>query len=158
MLIEGLKLLLADETRRIELSAFMDSLYREIDSRIGMVQGTCDNCKRCCDFALSGLNLFVTNVELACFLLHTDQIPEITGARCPFLDDRAGCSARAARPIGCRTFFCKPPAGYDQQILYEEALSAVKQFVRERDLPYFYVEWIRTLKTLPEGGSSWITG
>jgi Fe-S-cluster containining protein len=77
-----------------------------------------------------------------------NDIPKPITGRCPFLDDAVGCTARDARPMGCRTYFCTPPTGYDQQILYEDAISKVKRFIRENDLPYFYVEWIQALKTI----------
>ena len=32
---------------------------------------------------------------------------ETDDGRCPFLDERARCLVYAARPLGCRTFFCE---------------------------------------------------
>jgi len=149
MLIEDLKILLTDTRRRADLICLMNDLYQRIDRQIGTVQNTCKACKRCCDFGVSGLNLFVTNVELAYFLTTVGPVPEITGARCPFLDDNAGCTTRTARPIGCRTFFCEPAPGYDQGTLYEQALGEIKTFIRNNNLPYFYMEWIQALKSIP---------
>ncbi len=34
--------------------------------------------------------------------------PSMTGAGCPWQDDRGHCTAREARPIGCRAYFCDP--------------------------------------------------
>ncbi len=125
---------------------FMQTLYRGIDERIGQVQSACQNCRQCCDFAQSGLNLFVTNLELDFFRFHVKSIPQITAGRCPYLDPDCGCTVRAFRPLGCRTFFCKPPPGYDQQIIYEDALKKIKCFIRENDLSYAYVEWLDALR------------
>jgi Fe-S-cluster containining protein len=126
---------------------FMETLYRDVDDRIGQIQGTCRNCRRCCDFDLSGLNLFVTNLELDYFLFHVKTIPPIVANRCPFLDPDRGCTVRSFRPLGCRTYFCEPPVGYDQQLLYEDALKKIKCFIRENDLSYAYVEWLSALRS-----------
>jgi Fe-S-cluster containining protein len=126
---------------------FLQTLYRRVDDQIGQVQSTCQNCRRCCDFDLSGLSLFVTNLELDYFRYHVKTIPLILANRCPFLDPDHGCTVRAYRPLGCRTFFCKPPPSYDQQIIYEDALTKIKCFIRENDLSYAYVEWLTALRT-----------
>lgn len=125
--------------------AFLRELYRGVDEEIGGHGPTCGNCRRCCDFAASGLNLFVTNVELAYFLAGVKRVPGPIAGRCPFLDEARGCTVREFRPLGCRTFFCKAPAGYDPQAIYEAALSRIKGFIRENDLPYSYREWLECL-------------
>jgi Fe-S-cluster containining protein len=146
MLIQTLKPIFADKNLTLEMIDFMRSLYLRIDGQIGQVQTTCQNCRRCCDFALSGLNLYLTNLEMAFFITQVKTIPDSFTNRCPWLNDKSGCTVRHARPIGCRTFFCKPPAHYDQQVIYEDALSQVKGFLEKNNLPYSYTEWLKTLQ------------
>ncbi len=131
--------------KRDKISEFFRSLYHRLDEKIGQTQGNCGNCRRCCDFGVSGLSLFATNFELTYLLIHVDQVPAIVAARCPWLDDRIGCTIRELRPIGCRTYFCRPPEGYDAQSLYESALAELKCFIRKHHLPYFYAEWLKSL-------------
>jgi Fe-S-cluster containining protein len=124
---------------------FLHELYQRVDAQISAFGPTCGNCRRCCDFSGGGLNLFVTNLELAYFVARIKTVPKATGGRCPFLDDRTGCTARGARPLGCRTYFCKVPEGYDPQAIYEDALNRIKTFLRENHLPYLYQEWLKSL-------------
>ncbi|MFA5864990.1 MAG: hypothetical protein WC975_09925 [Phycisphaerae bacterium] len=146
MLIQTLKPIFDDKNLTLKMIDFMRSLYRQIDDQIGQVQNTCQNCRRCCDFALSGLNLYLTNLEMAFFITQVNTVPDSVTEQCPWLDDQSGCTIRHARPIGCRTYFCKPPANYDQQTIYEDALRQVKSFLGKNELPYAYVEWLKALR------------
>jgi Fe-S-cluster containining protein len=128
-----------------KVTGFMTKLYSEVDDVCDTIQFSCKNCKNCCDFDASGLNLFASNLELAFFLINTKTIPTITANVCPFLSD-SGCGVRDYRPLGCRTFFCMPPENYDQQNLYETNIAKIKAFIKTNNLPYNYSEWIKTLK------------
>jgi Fe-S-cluster containining protein len=139
-----------------KVDRFFHDLYREVDAAADEVQFTCKNCKTCCDFDASGLNLFATNLEFAWFLANVKNIPPITANRCPFLNPGVGCTVRRFRPLGCRTYFCSPPKNYDQQIVYESAIAKIKTFIDQNRLPYAYQEWLRGLKEFStiEGGSN----
>jgi Fe-S-cluster containining protein len=137
--------ILENPSVRESVSQLMASIYRDLDASIGQVQSTCQSCKKCCDFAKSGLNLFVTNLELAYFVMNVPPVNEISAGRCPYLDANLGCSVREFRPIGCRTYFCTPPQGYDEQALYENAIGQVKRFIETHPLAYGYIEWLKGL-------------
>jgi Fe-S-cluster containining protein len=145
--------ILENATLRREVADFMADLYRRVDTAADQVQFTCKNCKTCCDFDASGLNLFAGNLEFAYFLMNVKvkSIPTITANCCPFLDPATGCTVREFRPLGCRTYFCTPPAGYDEQTLYENAIGEVKIFIQNRNLPYGYTEWLGGLKEFLPG-------
>jgi Fe-S-cluster containining protein len=130
---------------RETVSQLMSSIYRELDATIGQVQSTCRSCKNCCDFAKSGLNLFVSNLELAYFVMNVPPASKIPSGRCPYLDENQGCIVREFRPIGCRTYFCTPPKNYDEQTLYENAIGQVKRFIESHRLAYGYIEWLKGL-------------
>lgn len=130
---------------RASVSQLMESLYRELDSTADQVQPTCKSCKKCCDFAASGLNLFVSNLELAYFVMNVSPAEKMPAGRCPYLDENQGCTVREFRPIGCRTYFCTPPKNYDEQTLYENAIGQVKRFIESHWLAYGYVEWLKGL-------------
>lgn len=134
---------------RTQVSQFMPSLYHELDRSVQPMQQTCRNCKKCCDFASSGLNLFVTNLELAYFVINVPAVPKIITGRCPYLDENQGCTVREFRPIGCRTYFCAPPKEYSEQTLYENTLSRIKQFIENHRLAYSYTEWLKGLSEAP---------
>lgn len=141
----ALQPILENPSLRESVSQLMAGIYHELDDSIGQVQSTCQSCKRCCDFAASGLNLFVSNLELAYFVMTVSPAETIPAGRCPYLDAQLGCRVREYRPIGCRTYFCRPPEGYDEQRLYEKALGQVKRFVEAHHLAYGYIEWLKGL-------------
>jgi uncharacterized protein len=78
----------------------------------------CDCSAECCDFRGSGREPYVTSAEFA--ILEADvarQGRKLPGARedglCPFLAaDGKRCTVYAARPLGCRTFYCERASGW----------------------------------------------
>lgn len=59
---------------------------------------------------------------------------------CPFLVGRL-CGAHAARPLGCRMFFCDPAAEEWTRELHESSLRRLRALHDERSIPYRYGEW-----------------
>jgi Fe-S-cluster containining protein len=89
---------------------------------------TCAASTECCRFDVTGREPYVTRVEWdalvaevarqgrkldAIVQAHARAAPD--DARCAFLDERKGehgrCTVYAARPLGCRTFFCERASG-----------------------------------------------
>ena len=87
---------------------------------------TCPSSTECCRFAITGREPYVTSVELAMLRRAMAQragkksdraeplsakdprLPVLADERtCPLLSREGRCSAYAARPFGCRTFFCE---------------------------------------------------
>jgi hypothetical protein len=80
----------------------------------------CDCSTECCRFGVTGREPWVTRAEWELVVREVARqgrrLPVIRGddddgeGRCPFLDDDGGgggrCRIYAARPLGCRTFFC----------------------------------------------------
>lgn len=79
---------------------------------------SCDCSAACCDFRGSGREPYVTSSEFA--ILEAEvarQGRKLPKARedglCPFLAaDRMRCTVYAARPLGCRTFYCDRASGF----------------------------------------------
>jgi Fe-S-cluster containining protein len=102
------------------LLLLLEALYAEVDS--AHAGTTCPRSSECCRFGITGREPQVTSLELAlvrralgarggllkagrrALPLHTDHAREGT---CPMLDRSGGCAIYAARPLGCRTFFCQ---------------------------------------------------
>ncbi|MBM4280234.1 MAG: YkgJ family cysteine cluster protein [Deltaproteobacteria bacterium] len=87
-----------------------------------VVAGTgCDCSTECCRFGLTGREPWVTRAEWELVVREVARqgrrLPVVRDdddddeGRCPFLDDdgKGGgrCRVYAARPLGCRTFFCE---------------------------------------------------
>lgn len=121
-------------------------MYDEVDRKIAKGGYSCSNCKECCNFEISGLSLFVTNIEFEYFRMNTDKIRIPEGNICPYLDKEDGCSVRNIRPLGCRTFFCNPSDEIELSEIYEEALAKIKAFVEKNHLEYSYNLWLNDLK------------
>jgi Fe-S-cluster containining protein len=107
------------------LRAELRALYAQVDD---LLQGWTCRCSAggppdedipqalCCRFDLTGREPHPTAVELA-ELRHAirasgidldgrRRLPLAEGGPCPLLDDAGRCRVYAARPFGCRTFFC----------------------------------------------------
>ena len=60
------------------------------------------------------------------------------GQSCPWQDVRGHCTARDARPLGCRVFFCDPSFETHAPELSETFLARLKQLARRHDWPWNY--------------------
>lgn len=110
----------------------LDVVFRELDAKL---QGdSCPASTECCRFGITGREPYVTSIEVA---LVERAIAQRGGSRalgrapaplegqtpvsrkdkrhlsvvdeepCPLLDMQGRCSVYAARPFGCRTYFCE---------------------------------------------------
>jgi Fe-S-cluster containining protein len=119
----------SDRARRDALLAELTAIYADVD--IAYAGSSCPASTECCHFGVTGREPYVTSIELALMtraiaakggtsaVLRTSK-PRPPGAslpilaepadatgRCPLLDGAGRCSIYAARPLGCRTFFCE---------------------------------------------------
>jgi Fe-S-cluster containining protein len=126
------------------------AIYREVDH--AFAGHGCPASTECCRFGITGREPYVTSIELA---LVERAVARLGGARaigkppapltapeepsgrgkrrlavvdervCPLLDASGRCSIYAARPLGCRTFWCDRASGAG-----EVARREVNAFVR----------------------------
>jgi hypothetical protein len=99
--------------------AELAALYEDVDA---LYQGaSCERSTECCRFGLTGREPHVTSIELAMVRRalgmrggwpakkHRALPLSGDGAReraCPMLTEAGRCAVYAARPLGCRTFYC----------------------------------------------------
>jgi uncharacterized protein len=107
------------------LIAELERIYRDADQLFA--GWSCPASTECCRFGMTGREPYVTSIEVAAV---TRAIAARGGARswkkaapgsiagrvalpvvreertCPLLDGAGRCAVYAARPLGCRTFFC----------------------------------------------------
>jgi uncharacterized protein len=113
-----------DRAREAESLRELERLYADVDA---LYAGTsCPSSTECCRFAITGREPYVTSIELALLrramaqrggkrgdraepLSASDpRLPVLADERtCPLLSRDGRCSVYAARPFGCRTFFCE---------------------------------------------------
>ena len=105
------------------------AIYREVDM---LLDGhSCDNSTECCRFGITGREPYVTPIEVSylreelrkggkglpgrgkrALPLHAPNGRDSQDERtCPLLSVEGRCVAYAARPFGCRTFFCERRQG-----------------------------------------------
>ncbi|MBK6460292.1 MAG: YkgJ family cysteine cluster protein [Myxococcales bacterium] len=107
----------AAETEADAALAALRGLYGRVDALLA--DTTCDASTECCRFGVTGREPYVTPLELAELLRAVRAVgglPKRRGlplareaagqAWCPLLGDDGRCRVYAARPLGCRTFFC----------------------------------------------------
>jgi Fe-S-cluster containining protein len=116
------------------------ALYRELDQAVAGYGPVCELSGRCCRFKEYGHVLFLTMPEA--LLLVADAPPPARdldgGDSCPWQDGLGRCTARDARPLGCRVFFCDPSFDTHAPELTEQYLTRLKQLVRQHGWPWDY--------------------
>lgn len=92
----------------------MNAALRILEEASAIVDGvTCDCSTECCRFGLTGREPWLTRAEFDVVTAHVKAqgrrlptVPAAKDGRCAFLGDDDKCQVYAARPLGCRTFFC----------------------------------------------------
>jgi hypothetical protein len=118
----------------------LQSVYDEIDREVARLGPICELSGRCCRFREFGHTLFVSALELRYLVAGA---PEPSGRldrgdTCPWQDDRGRCTAREARPLGCRVFYCDPNYQEFAYEISERAIARIKQITQKWDLAWSY--------------------
>ncbi len=130
-------------------------IYQRLDAVIAGHQPRCDASGRCCHFDAYGHRLYVTTLEMMYFAdamglaplpptprsegnFSLPQLPHQPG--CPWQMDGL-CTARDARPLGCRIYFCDPANQHWQPETYEAFHREITGLHDRFDTPYQYTEW-----------------
>lgn len=127
-----------DEDTRARAFARLRALYAEVDALVERSRSVCIGRGVCCRFEEAGHELFATALEADyAAATHPDaDAPEAPG-RCPY-HVRGRCTARAARPLGCRTYFCDVRTRSALAEAHEHFLGKVRQIERETGYPAAY--------------------
>jgi hypothetical protein len=133
-----------------DLDRFREALlaaYAELDAEVARQTPVCQISGRCCRFEEYGHTLFVSSPEFALLLADAPapSRPLDGGATCPWQDNRGRCSARGARPMGCRVYFCDPDYQPRAPEIAEAGIARLKRLVEELGLPWDYAPLHRHL-------------
>ncbi len=125
----------------------VQEIYAAVDADVARLQPVCQISGRCCRFVEYDHTLFVSAPEFA--ILLADAPPPVRalddGATCPWQDERGRCTAREARPLGCRVYFCDPSYAPHGPEIAEAAITRLKVLVAARELPWDYAPLHRHL-------------
>ena len=139
--------------------AELEALYAELDRVVERSRSVCLARGLCCRFEEAGHDLFATGLE-ADFAAarRPDAPPPEAPGRCPYhVEGR--CTAREARPIGCRTYFCDPGGEEALAAVHEEFLGRLRAIERRHGRPRAYARFpallaARGVGAAPTGGRS----
>lgn len=123
------------------------AIYGELDQAVSELAPVCQLSGRCCRFEEYGHTLFLSAAEAA--VLIADAPPPVRpfdqGETCPWQDRQGRCTARDARPLGCRVYFCDPRYDAQAPVLTERFLTRLKEITAQRGWPWNYAPLHRHL-------------
>lgn len=122
-------------------------LYAQLDAAVARLAPVCRISGRCCRFREYGHTLFLSAPEFDYLLSEApDPVrPPDDGETCPWQDDHGRCTAREARPLGCRVYFCDPSYQDAAPELSEHYIARVKRLSERHGLPWSYAPLHRHL-------------
>ena len=130
------------------------ALYEDLETEIALLGPVCQLSGRCCRFREFEHTLFVSGLEIE-YLLKGAPEPQGTldrGETCPWQDRSGRCSARGARPLGCRVFFCDPTYQSAGPELCERFLTRLKDLADRHGISWDYAPLHRHLLELHRQG------
>jgi hypothetical protein len=133
-----------------ELASIRDPLqaiYGDLHRDLARHAPVCELSGRCCRFQEYGHTLFISEPE-ARLLIADAPVPARPlddGQSCPWQDSSKRCTARDARPLGCRIFFCDPAFEEIAPQLSETYLGKLKELANLRGWPWNYAPLHRHL-------------
>jgi hypothetical protein len=129
-------------------------LYAALDAEVARIGPVCRLSGRCCRFAEFDHTLFVSAPEAALLLADAPNPagPLDEGASCPWQDARGHCTARDARPLGCRVYYCDASYQAHAHALSETFIARLKHLVDDLDLPWNYAPLHRHLHEARDQG------
>ncbi len=143
-----------DATNSLLPAGFREALrdlHRDLAADLAALAPVCAISGRCCRFEEYGHTLFLGAVEAQILV---DESPPPSrpldrGATCPWQDGAGRCTARDARPLGCRVYFCDPAFEGHAPALSETYLARLKTLVNAHGLPWNYAPLHRHLGQFP---------
>lgn len=129
-------------------------LYAELDADVASHAPVCLLSGRCCRFAEYDHTLFLSEAEAALLLADAPppSRPLDDGATCPWQDLQGRCTAREARPLGCRVYFCEDRYQDHAHALSETYIGRLKRLAETLGLPWNYAPLHRHLHAARDSG------
>lgn len=127
------------------------ALYEALDAEVRRLGPVCQLSGRCCRFEEYGHTLFLSAPEAALLVADAPapSRPLDGGATCPWQDAKGHCTAREARPLGCRLYYCDPGYADAGAELGEAFVRRLKGLVDRLGLPWDYAPLHRHLGPAP---------
>jgi len=123
------------------------ALYDQLDAEVSRLGPVCQLSGRCCRFGEYGHTLFVSALEVEFLLSGAPEAsrPLDRGEMCPWQDAQGRCTARGARPLGCRVYYCDPGYQAEGLELSERFIARLKHLADRHGQPWNYAPLHRHL-------------
>lgn len=132
------------------LRAEVLAVYAAADAAVRAAGPRCDASGRCCRFTEYGHTLFISAFEAEILLEHAPAyLQPVSRDGCPFQTDGL-CTARDARPLGCRIYFCDPAYEARMAEITEDALAQLKRVADAHGTGWHYAPLHHFLNARPE--------
>ncbi len=140
------------QARLDQFRAELLAIYARLDAEIEAFQPVCVLSGRCCRFEEYGHTLFATTLEVALLAADAPPAPRPldAGASCPWQDAHGRCTARSARPLGCRVYFCDPAYEPHAPAISARFLDAIRDLAARHGLASVYAPLHTHLRSLKE--------
>ncbi len=114
------------------------AVYAAADAAVSAAAPRCDASGRCCRFTEYGHTLFISAFEAELLLESAPSYTRpVSRDSCPFQVNGL-CTARDARPLGCRIYFCDPTFQERMVEVTEEAIAALKRIADAHGTGWHY--------------------
>lgn len=136
------------------LRAGLRAIYGDLEAELARLGPSCLLSGRCCRFEEYGHTLFVSAPEMAILLADGPgpSRPLDGGQTCPWQDAAGRCTARDARPLGCRVYFCDPSYQPLAPEVSERFIGRLKRLTEDLGLPWHYAPLHRHLHAAAADG------
>lgn len=133
----------------------LHAIYADLDAEVARHGPACELSGRCCRFAEYDHTLFLSAPEAAVLLAEAPPPfrPLDDGETCPWQDAHGRCTARQARPLGCRVYFCDPSYQGRAPELSEAYLARLRALAEEFGLAWNYAPLHRHLRQAQAEGT-----
>lgn len=135
---------------RVELRA----IYADLGREIAAAGPRCELSGRCCRFQEYGHRLYLTKAEADVLVADAPAAARELedGVNCPWQDENGRCTAREARPLGCRMFFCDPAFSTHMERLGALFHDRLKRLAEHLDYPWMYAPLHVHLRAAEQSG------
>ena len=117
----------------------MARLYDRVDKAVARLGLSCEQCGTCCNFSISGVVLCASSPEVKYLEALFPKAAErrLVANACSLRED-GQCTVYSARPLGCRTYFCRRRKHLQLEAIYEAFYRELRSTAAEYGIPWEY--------------------